>query len=127
MSRKASIGPASVTVLNHLKQHGACTLDELRPLYSAEGRTRFHQRLNNLVYGNWLDIAWSASGDMLWLIAPRARAALPTTQQPASSPPVLVPPRRTSVMEGHYQPPRFAPARSGALDYQRCASHGVRC
>lgn len=39
----------------------------------------------------------------------------------------VVSPRRINVMLGHYEPRLMPPARSGALDYQRCASHGVRC
>ena len=127
MSRKPTIGPQSVAVVEHLKLHGASTLEELRVHFGAEGRGRFAQRLSNLVYGNWLDISYAANGDMLYLVAPRARAALPKAQAPASAPPVLVPPRRINVMVGTYTPPPMAPARPGALDYQRCASQGVRC
>ena len=127
MSRKPTIGPQSVAVVEHLKLHGASTLEELRVHFGAEGRGRFAQRLSNLVYGNWLDISYAANGDMLYLVAPRARAALPKPQAPASAPPVLVPPRRISVMAGTYTPPPMAPARPGALNYQRVASHGVRC
>ena len=127
MSRKPTIGPQSVAVVEHLKLHGASTLEELRVHFGAEGRGRFAQRLSNLVYGNWLDISYAANGDMLYLVAPRARAALPKAQAPASAPPVLVPPRRISVMAGTYTPPTMAPARPGALNYQRVASHGVRC
>ena len=38
-----------------------------------------------------------------------------------------VPPRRINEIVGNYTPPPMAPARPGALDYQRCASQGVRC
>ena len=84
MSRKPTIGPQSVAVVEHLKLHGASTLEELRVHFGAEGRARFAQRLSNLVYGNWLDISYAANGDMLYLVAPRARAALPKPQAPAS-------------------------------------------
>ena len=128
MSRKPTLCKQSAAVVAHLKQHGAATLDELLPHFADEGRSKLRKRLSNLVDGNWLDIAWDARGAMLWLVAPRARTALPTLPQAApSAPPVLVPPRRINVMVGTYTPPPMAPARPGALDYQRCASQGVRC
>ena len=131
MSRKPTLCKQSAAVVAHLKQHGAATLDELLPHFADEGRSKLRKRLSNLVDGNWLDIAWDARGAMLWLVAPRARAALPTLPPSApsapSAPPVLVPPRRINVMQGTYVPPPMAPARPGALDYQRCASQGVRC
>ena len=131
MSRKPTLCKQSAAVVAHLKQHGAATLDELLPHFADEGRSKLRKRLSNLVDGNWLDIAWDARGAMLWLVAPRARTALPTLPQAApsapSAPPVLVPPRRINVMVGNYTPPPMAPARPGALDYQRYASQGVRC
>lgn len=39
----------------------------------------------------------------------------------------VVSPRRINVMAGDYEPRLMPPSRPGALDYQRCASHGVRC
>ena len=128
MSRKPTLCKQSAAVVAHLKQHGAATLDELLPHFADEGRSKLRKRLSNLVDGNWLDIAWDASGAMLWLVAPRARTALPTLPQAApSAPPVLVPPRRINVMQGDYVPPPMTPARPGALDFQRYASHGFRC
>jgi hypothetical protein len=128
MSRKPTLCKQSAAVVAHLKQHGAATLDELLPHFADEGRSKLRKRLSNLVDGNWLDIAWDASGAMLWLVAPRARTALPTLPQAApSAPPVLVPPRRINVMQGTYVPPPMTPARPGALDFQRYASRGFRC
>lgn len=128
MSRKPTLCKQSAAVVAHLKQHGAATLDELLPHFADEGRSKLRKRLSNLVDGNWLDIAWDARGAMLWLVAPRARTALPTLPQAApSAPPVLVPPRRINVMQGDYVPPPMTPARPGALDFQRYASHGFRC
>ncbi|MCK6414406.1 MAG: hypothetical protein L6Q63_02425 [Giesbergeria sp.] len=134
MSRKPTLCKQSAAVVAHLKQHGAATLDELLPHFADEGRSKLRKRLSNLVDGNWLDIAWDASGAMLWLVAPRARTALPTLPPSApsapsvpSAPPVLVPPRRINVMQGTYVPPPMTPARPGALDFQRYASRGFRC
>lgn len=131
MSRKPTLCKQSAAVVAHLKQHGAATLDELLPHFADEGRSKLRKRLSNLVDGNWLDIAWDARGAMLWLVAPRARTALPTLPQAApsvpSAPPVLVPPRRINVMQGDYVPPPMTPARPGALDFQRYASRGFRC
>ena len=128
MSRKPTLCKQSAAVVAHLKQHGAATLDELLPHFADEGRSKLRKRLSNLVDGNWLDIAWDARGAMLWLVAPRARTALPALPQAApSAPPVLVPPRRINVMQGTYVPPPMTPARPGALDFQRYASHGFRC
>lgn len=131
MSRKPTLCKQSAAVVAHLKQHGAATLDELLPHFADEGRSKLRKRLSNLVDGNWLDIAWDARGAMLWLVAPRARTALPTLPQATpsapSAPPVLVPPRRINVMQGTYVPPPMAPARPGALDFQRYASRGFRC
>ena len=131
MSRKPPLCKQSAAVVAHLKQHGAATLDELLPHFADEGRSKLRKRLSNLVDGNWLDIAWDARGAMLWLVAPRARTALPTLPQAApsvpSAPPVLVPPRRINVMHGTYVPPPMTPARPGALDFQRYASRGFRC
>lgn len=128
MSRKPTLCKQSAAVVAHLKQHGAATLDELLPHFADEGRSKLRKRLSNLVDGNWLDIAWDARGAMLWLVAPRARTALPALPQAApSAPPVLVPPRRINVMQGTYVPPPMTPARPGALDFQRYASRGFRC
>ena len=128
MSRKPTLCKQSAAVVAHLKQHGAATLDELLPHFADEGRSKLRKRLSNLVDGNWLDIAWDARGAMLWLVAPRARTALPTLPQAApSAPPVLVPPRRINVMQGDYVPPPMTPARPGALDFLRYASRGFRC
>lgn len=128
MSRKPTLCKQSAAVVAHLKQHGAATLDELLPHFADDGRSKLRKRLSNLVDGNWLDIAWDARGAMLWLVAPRARTALPTLPQAApSAPPVLVPPRRINVMQGTYVPPPMTPARPGALDFQRYASRGFRC
>ena len=128
MSRKPTLCKQSAAVVAHLKQHGAATLDELLPHFADEGRSKLRKRLSNLVDGNWLDIAWDARGAMLWLVAPRARTALPTLPQAAPrAPPGEVPPRRINVMQGTYVPPPMTPARPGALDFQRYASRGFRC
>lgn len=127
MSRKSSLAPESQAVITLLRERGPSSLAELLNHFPAGGRSGLRKRLSNLCDGNWIDIAWNADGEMLWLVAPRARAALPKPPQPASTPPVLVPPRRINVMAGTYRPPPLTPTRPGALDYQRCASHGVRC
>ena len=85
MSRKPTLCKQSAAVVAHLKQHGAATLDELLPHFADEGRSKLRKRLSNLVDGNWLDIAWDARGAMLWLVAPRARTALPTLPQATPS------------------------------------------
>ena len=118
MSRKPTLCKQSAAVVAHLKQHGAATLDELLPHFADEGRSKLRKRLSNLVDGNWLDIAWDARGAMLWLVAPRARTALPTLPPIApSAPPVLVPPRRINVMAGTYSPAVWPAARAGAQDH----------
>ena len=127
MSRKPTLCKQSAAVVAHLKQHGAATLDELLPHFADEGRSKLRKRLSNLVDGNWLDIAWAADGEMLWLVAPRARAAQPALPTCASHAPTLVPPRQINVMAGDYTPPPMAATRPGALDFQRVGSHGHRC
>ena len=127
MSRKPTLCKQSAAVVAHLKQHGAATLDELLPHFADEGRSKLRKRLSNLYDGNWLDIAWAADGEMLWLVAPRARAAQPALPTCASHAPTLVPPRQINVMAGTYTPPPMAAARPGALDFQRVGSHGHRC
>ena len=89
MSRKPTLCKQSAAVVAHLKQHGAATLDELLPHFADEGRSKLRKRLSNLVDGNWLDIAWDARGAMLWLVAPRARSALPTLPQATPSAPCI--------------------------------------
>ena len=127
MTRKSTLSPESAAIVSHLKQHGAATLDTLLGHFPAEGRSKLHKRLSNLYDGNWLDIAWAADGEMLWLVAPRARAAQPALPTCASHAPTLVPPRQINVMAGTYTPPPMAAARPGALDFQRVGSHGHRC
>ena len=127
MTRKSTLSPESAAIVSHLKQHGAATLDTLLGHFPAEGRSKLRKRLLNLYDGNWLDIAWAADGEMLWLVAPRARAAQPALPTCASHAPTLVPPRQINVMAGDYTPPPMAAARPGALDFQRVGSHGHRC
>ena len=127
MTRKSTLSPESAAIVSHLKQHGAATLDALLGHFPAESRSKLRKRLSNLYYGNWLDIAWAADGEMLWLVAPRARAAQPALPTCASHAPTLVPPRQINVMAGDYTPPPMAAARPGALDFQRVGSHGHRC
>ena len=127
MTRKSTLSPESAAIVSHLKQHGAATLDALLGHFPAEGRSKLRKRLSNLYDGNWLDIAWAADGEMLWLVAPRARAAQPALPTCASHAPTLVPPRQINVMAGAYTPPPMAAARPGALDFQRVGSHGHRC
>ena len=127
MTRKSTLSPESAAIVSHLKQHGAATLDALLGHFPAEGRSKLRKRLSNLYDGNWLDIAWAADGEMLWLVAPRARAAQPALPTCASHAPTLVPPRQINVMAGDYTPPPMAATRPGALDFQRVGSHGHRC
>ena len=127
MTRKSTLSPESAAIVAHLKQHGAATLDALLGHFPAESRSKLRKRLSNLYDGNWLDIAWAADGEMLWLVAPRARAAQPALPTCASHAPTLVPPRQINVMAGDYTPPPMAAARPGALDFQRVGSHGHRC
>jgi len=134
MTRKPTLCAQSAAVVARLVRFGPATLDELADVFPQEDRSLLRKRLSNLCDGNWLDIAFTANGGMLWLVAPRARAraalvTLPERQQAAtpSAPPVLVPPRRINVMQGTYTPPPMTPARPGALDFQRCASRGFRC
>ena len=127
MTRKSTLSPESAEIVSHLKQHGAATLDALLGHFPAESRSKLRKRLSNLYDGNWLDIAWAADGEMLWLVAPRARAAQPALPTCASHAPTLVPPRQINVMAGDYTPPPMAAARPGALDFQRVGSHGHRC
>ncbi len=125
----SKLSPASKAIAEHLHQHGPASLDELLEHFPAEGRGALRRRLNNMLECLWLDISWDAAGKVLWHFAARAR--VPRAAQPQGTPPVpqglLVPPRRINVMVGTYTPPPMAPARPGALDYQRCASQGVRC
>lgn len=126
MSRKTYLSPESLAILFLLRERGPCNLAELRLHLPAEF-DKFHlvKRLGTLTDNGWLQVLWPDENDRQWLISPRARAALP--KAPQKAPPVLVPPRRINVMVGDYEPRLMPPARSGALDYQRCASHGVRC
>ena len=126
---RSKLSPASKAVAEHLHQHGPASLDELLEHFPAEGRCALRRRLNNMVGCNWLDISWDSAGKPLWHFA--ARASVPRAAQPQPATPatqgLLAPPRRINVMVGAYTPPPMAPARPGALDYQRCASQGVRC
>ena len=126
MSRKTTLSPESLAILNLLRERGPCSLVELR-LNLPAAFSKFHlvKRLGTLVDNGWLQVLWPTEDERLWAVSPRARAALPKLQP--NEPPVLVPPRRISVMSGNYTPRPMHPARAGALDYQRCASHGVRC
>ena len=127
MTRKSTLGPESAAIVSHLKQHGAATLDALLGHFPAEGRSKLRKRLSNLYDGNWLDIAWAADGEMLWLVAPRARAAQPALPTCASHAPTLVPPRQINVMSGNYVPARGPALRAGAMDFRSCPSVGYRC
>lgn len=126
MSRKTYLSPESLAILNLLRERGPCNLVELRRHLPAEF-SKFHlvKRLGTLVDNGWLQVLWPDENDRQWLISPSARAALPKLQQ--TDAPVLVPPRSINVMAGNYEHRLMPPARLGALDYQRCASHGVRC
>ena len=95
MTRKSTLSPESAAIVSHLKQHGAATLDALLGHFPAEGRSKLRKRLSNLYDGNWLDIAWAADGEMLWLVAPgrgqhsqhcqRAQATRPLWSRPGKS------------------------------------------
>ena len=133
MTRKSTLSPESAAVIKHLKEHGSSTAFAMHPQFQDMSRTQLLKRLGNLVDLGWLDFTWNNAGDKMWFLRASARAipvhtvADEAPHQAAPAPPVLVPPRRINVMVGNYTPPPMAPARPGALDYQRYASQGVRC
>ena len=102
--RKCTLSPSSLTLLEHLHQHGACTVRQLK---------------ENLCAGGWLDYEFDQHGAQQWLIPASARravaAALAATAEP--EPPNIAPPRRINVMQGHYQPRAWQPSRPGAQDH----------
>ncbi len=125
MSR--SMGAENAALVMHLKDGGRQSLPQLLAHFAPVPRTVLGKRLRSLRELGWVDYADSESGERLWYACshrPRPRQR----PQPATDTPVLVPPRRIDVMQGGcYRPAPLPPARAGALEHQRYASHGVRC
>ena len=118
--RKCTLSPSSLTLLEHLHQHGACTMRQLKErLDGVVSRQNIHKCLQNLCAGGWLDYEVDQHGAQQWLIPASARravaAALAATAEP--EPPNIAPPRRINVMQSHYQPRAWQPSRPGAQDH----------
>ncbi len=126
-----NLSAASIETLEYLHTHGAATAEEL---HAATRNGRPHQvmrdivrRLTRLEELHWVYSEVGADGLTRWHAlggapepAPRARPK-PYVGQ-------VVPPRQFDVMRAPPYTGAPAPAaRLGALDFQRFASHGVRC
>jgi hypothetical protein len=136
MTRKSTLSPESVAVIEHLKTHGASTAVALLPHFPGVDKTLLLKRLGNLVALGWLDFNWNEDGKKAWFVRSSARAipvhaAAPRESERAvrEAPPApeLVQPRRINVMVGDYVPPRGPTLRPGALDFKHCPSVGFRC
>lgn len=133
MSRKSTMSPESAAVINHLKDHRRCTVDQLCAGFPDVPRTVLLKRLNNLRALGWLDVSRDDDGVGVWFVRSSARATAVHTSEPAPTEPVKVPagpvaePRRVNVMSGIYVPPRGPALRAGALDHRSCPSVGYRC
>ena len=121
----------SFELLDHLRAHGPATAEALHAVLSP-GRPHMRPRdtalrLKRLEALSWLYSEVGSDGVRRW----HALAITPTTARPAPRPKPYVgqvaPPRRIDVMNSTWVPPAGPALRSGALDYQRCASRGVRC
>ena len=135
MSRKSTMSPESAAVINHLKDHRRCTVDQLCAGFPDVPRTVLLKRLNNLRALGWLDVSRNEDGVGVWFVRASARATAVHTTEPAASEPVKVQvpagpvaePRRINVMSGTYVPARGPALRPGALDFLARPSVGYRC
>lgn len=127
----SKLSRASFELVDHLRAHGPATAQELHAVLSP-GRPHMRprdiaQRLKRLEALSWLYSEEDRDGVRRW----HALAITPTTARPAPRPKPYVgqvaPPRRIDVMNSTWVPPAGPALRAGALDYQRCASLGVRC
>ena len=72
--RKCTLSPSSLTLLEHLHQHGACTVRQLKEnLDGVVSRPNIHKCLQNLCAGGWLDYEVDQHGAQQWLIPASAR------------------------------------------------------
>ena len=132
MTRKSTMSPESVALINHLKEHGTSTAAALRAHFQDMSRTQLLKRLRNLVDLGWLDFTWDTAGDKAWFLRASARATpvrtiaekAPRQQEPALP---VAGPRRADVMSGTYVPARGPALRPGAMDFRSCPSVGYRC
>jgi hypothetical protein len=121
---------ASLELLEHLHTHGPCTAEELHAATCA-GRPHQYERdiarrLERLESLHWIYSEIGADGLTRWA----ALGGAPEPARPARPKPYVgqvVPPRRIDVMHTTWEPPAGMALRPGALDYQRCASRGLRC
>lgn len=133
MTRKSTLSPESVAVINHLKEHGTSTAVQLlgRPQFTGANRTLLLKRLGNLVALGWLDFTWADDGKKAWFVRGSARAieVHPVAELAQAPEPELpkVEPRRIDLMAGIYVPPRGPALRAGAMDFRACPSVGHRC
>lgn len=121
----------SFELLDHLRAHGPATAEALHAVLSP-GRPHMRLRdtalrLKRLEALSWLYSEVGHDGAVHW----HALAIAPPVGRPAPRPKPYVgqvaAPRRIDVMHSTWVPPAGSALRSGALDYQRCASRGVRC
>ncbi|MFS4550035.1 hypothetical protein [Comamonas resistens] len=129
--KKNRLSEDSKRLLAHIKVNGPQTLQQLRPL-TGENESNLIKRLRNLRTGGWLVVVDGApvlSWNICAAAAPLFDQGLAAKRSKTESKPMgeMPLPRQIRVMDGHYVPTPFTPARSGSLDFSSIASRGVRC
>ena len=133
MTRKSTMSPESVALIEHLKDQRRCTVDQLCESFPEMNRTLLLKRLGNLRALGWLDVASDEKGCGVWFVRSSARATAVRCSSPARRTVAPAPagqvaaPRRIDVMSGTYEPARGPALRAGALDFRSCPSVGYRC
>jgi hypothetical protein len=144
-----SLSAPSLALVQHLRAHGAQTVDDLLQTHSPESRAALYRRLCNLEANRWVEKrerggvrVWAARADAPQRLRAQRAAQAPAKTRPQAAPqpepltdvvplatPLpVVPPRQLDVMHGPtYRPAPSHVARPGALDAARIASHGTLC
>lgn len=154
--RKSTMGPESRALINYLQAHGPTSIAVLLQVFPEQEKYALNKRLHNLRSAGWLQ-SEGERGAMVWSMHPEACRLLPALQegvlvtamraqmraktQPKAKPkqdpkPVAaavfsslahVLQRTPCVSYEPYVPKTTVSCRPGAMDFQRCASRGVRC
>lgn len=116
---------ASFEMLDHLRAFGPATAAQIYAALSP-GRPALRprdtmRRLNRLQALRWVYSEVDNHGALRW----HAVAMAPSTSPAALRAPAA--PRAINIMNTTWAPPPGPALRPGALDFQRCASRGVRC
>lgn len=133
MIKRAPIAPHNLALLACIRQHQpVCTWDAFSVFAGAGESVRaFSVRLVYLRRAGWLaNVGSNYRG--IWSLTEKAVALLerggcpepaPNVPVDDDEPDLVVPPRRTYVMQGDpYQPPPPMPCRDGAMDFANCPS-----